>query len=233
MPIFGNAAVSKSPAPMASEITAANQEFVENAFQRGERRIILRERRAELGAFGGLFQNGSAGVDDDGFARAAPDGEVGGGIAGVIKTAFAEFFDEDLEFVRAAQIGFAVAAQHFVKQPDMIGDGQGHVAVGGGGENQFPAGGFLFAQKGEERFVIGQGGGINRDAPDELLFQESPAARPPEQNGQKLERIPPQQPRERFPEQIGLDERAVQIHDRAGFDFGRPSAVAAWVLINR
>jgi hypothetical protein len=45
-----------------------------------------------------------------------------------------------------------------------------------------------------------------------LLLQKSPAPRPPEKNGQELERISPQQPRQRFPEQIGLDERAVQVH---------------------
>jgi hypothetical protein len=60
--------------------------------------------------------------------------------------------------------------------------------------------------------MIGQGGRINRDAPDELPFQESPAPRPPKQNEQELERISPQQPRQRFPEQISLDERAVQVH---------------------
>ena len=31
------------------EITAANQKFVEKTYQRGERRIILRERRAQAG----------------------------------------------------------------------------------------------------------------------------------------------------------------------------------------
>jgi len=61
----------------------------------------------------------------------------------------------------------------------VVGDGQGHVAVGGGDENQFPAGSLLFPQKGEKRFMVGQGGGINRDAPDELPLQESPAAHPP------------------------------------------------------
>ena len=40
------------------EISAANQEFVEKTFQRGEWRIILRERGAKPGAFCGSFQNG-------------------------------------------------------------------------------------------------------------------------------------------------------------------------------
>jgi hypothetical protein len=77
----------------------------------------------------------------------------------------------------------------------------------------------LFPQKGKERLVVGQGGGINCDAPDELPFQESPAAHPPKQNGQELERISSQQPRQRFPEQIGLDERAVQVHAERDFIF--------------
>ena len=99
----------QKPGADGQEITAANQEFIEKTFQRGEGRIILRERRAGLGAFGGPFQNGSAGIDDDGFARAAPDGEIGGRIAGVVKTAFAEFFGERLEFIGAAKVGFTVA----------------------------------------------------------------------------------------------------------------------------
>jgi hypothetical protein len=93
--------------------------------------------------------------------------------------------------------------------------------IGRGGEDDFPPGGFLFAKIFQERFVEGQGGGINRDPRGNFLFQPGATARPPEQNLEKPERIAPEQSRERFPEQVGFDERAVQIHDERDLIFGR------------
>ena len=139
-------------------------------------RIIFQKRRAELCAIGGLVHHYAAGVDDNSFTRAAPNGEVGGGIAGIIKTAFAEFCDQRLKFVPAAEIGFAIAAQNFVEKADVIGNRFRHLQIGRRGENDFSPGGFLFTEKFQERFVVGQGGRVNRDASGKLLFQERAAA---------------------------------------------------------
>jgi hypothetical protein len=190
-----------------------DEQLVEETLCREQRRIIFRECRAKLGAVRSLVQQGAAGVDDDGFARAAPDGEVGGRIAGVIKAAFAEFLQERLELVSAAHVGLAVAAKKFIEQAGVIGNRFRHPQIGRGGENDFPPGGFLFAEKFQKRFVIGQGGGINFDSRGEFMFQQRATAHPPEQDREKLEWISSQQPSEGFPEQVGFDERAVQIHD--------------------
>ena len=120
-----------------------------------------------------------AGVDDDGFARTAPHGEIGGGITGVIKAARAEFFRERAEFVFAAKIRLAVARQHFIKQADVCSDGLRHFQIGCGGENDFATRCFFRAQPSKKSFVIGQGGGINLDPGGELLFQPGASARPP------------------------------------------------------
>ena len=113
---FGERAGEQNSSAGGGEITAADEKFVEKTFRHEQRRIIFHESRAELGAGRLPDQQRAAGVDDDGFARAAPDGEVGGGIAGVVKSAFAEFCDERLELVSAAQIGFAVAAENFIEE---------------------------------------------------------------------------------------------------------------------
>ena len=155
-PNLGNAAVSKSPGTDRRQITAAQEKFVEKPFQRAEGRIIHGKRRAGPGALGGAFHQPRPGIDDNRQTRAAPDGEVGGRIAGVIKAAFAEFFDERLELVLAAEIGPAIAGEHFIEKPDVTGNGQGHVAVGRRDQHQFPARAFLFAQKREKRFVVRQ-----------------------------------------------------------------------------
>ncbi len=222
----GNANVGKRGGEQKSggnggETAAADEKLVEKTFQRSESRIVPGESRAKPGAFRGLVHQRAAGIDDDGFARAAPDGKVGGRIAGVIEAAFTEYFHERLEFVPAAQVGFAVAAKNFIEEAGVIGNRFGHLQIGRGGENDFSPAIFLFAEKFQERFVEGQGGGINRDAPRELLLQERTPARPPEQNLKKAERILSEQPRERFPEQVSLDERAVQIHDERDLIFGR------------
>ena len=109
-------------------------------------------------------------VDDDGFARAAPDGEVGGRIAGVIKAAFAEFGREGLELVFAAQIAPAVAAEDFIKEAGVIGNWFRHLQIGSGGENDFFSGGFLFTEKFQKRLMVGQGGRVNPDKRGEPLF---------------------------------------------------------------
>ena len=221
MPGLVKAVASRSSGANGGEIPAANEKLVEKTFCRKKRRIIFRECRAKLGAVRSLVQQGATCVDHDRFARAAPDGEVGGRIAGVIEAAFAEFFHERLELVPAAQIGFAVAAENFIEEAGMVGNGFCHLQIGRGGENDFSPGGILFSEKFQEQFVVRQGGRINFDSRGEFMFQQRSSARPPEQNRKKPERISPQQPRERFPEQVGLDERAVQIHDERDLIFGR------------
>ena len=142
-------------------------------------------------------------------------------IAGIIETAQAKLVDERLELGFAAKIGPAIAGEHFVEQPDMAGHRQCHAAVGRRGQHQFPARALLLAQKREERLLVRERGRVKGDAPGELLFQERPAAQPPIKNRKKLQWIPPEQPRQRFPEQIGFNERAVQIHAERDLAFAR------------
>jgi len=122
---------------MAAKYRLRMKKLVEKTFRQKKRRIILHESRAKLGAICRLIQQRAAGIDDDGFARAAPDGEVGGRIAGVIKAAFAEFLRERLQFVFAAQVRLAVAAKNFIEQAGEIGDGFCHLQIRRGGENDF------------------------------------------------------------------------------------------------
>ena len=125
----------QKPGDNRQQIATSDEQFVQHAFENREGRIAIHECRAKLRALSGLRQNGLARIDHDGFTRAAPYGEVGGGISRIIKTAHAKFFRERLEFVIAAQVYFAVAAENFVEQPDVIGDGQRHLQIRRGGEN--------------------------------------------------------------------------------------------------
>ena len=65
----------------------------------------------------------------------------------------------------------------------------------------------------EKGFIQRQVGGINGHARGELLFQQRPSTRPPEENLEYGKRIPAQESRERFPHHVGADERAVEVND--------------------
>ena len=110
-----------------AEIAAPEKEFIQEPAQNQKPRIARIERRPQGCTVCGFPEDGPAGIDDDGGAGAAPHGEIGGGISGVIKAARPELCRQRLEFVTAAQVGFSIAGHHFVKQPHMPGYRQGHL----------------------------------------------------------------------------------------------------------
>ena len=75
---FGERRGQQKPRANRSKITASQKKFVEKPPQRGECRITDIESWTQLCALGRPVDKKAAGVDDDGFARAAPDSEVRG-----------------------------------------------------------------------------------------------------------------------------------------------------------
>ena len=167
-----------------------------------------------MGDFSRFVQHRLRGVDDNGRARAAPDGEVVRGIAGIVKAAFAELVDQREAFVFPAQIGFAIAGEHFIEEAEMVHNRLRHAAVGSSGQDNFSAGIFFFPQPIQKSILIGQGLGIHLHARGQFLLEQGASARPPEQNLEKGQRIPPQQQRERFPHQVGADDGAIEVNDQ-------------------
>ena len=65
---------------------------------------------------------------------------------------------------------------------------------------------------GQERLVVGQGGGIERDALHNLVLQVRLAFGNPSRNTEKARRALPQQQEEGLMKRIQLDECPVKIH---------------------
>lgn len=105
---------------------------------------------------GGPDQPGAA--DDDGVAGGGPDGEIGVGIADIVKAALAKVLHQGGGLGGAFEVVLAVAGEDLGEEADAVGDGLGDALIGGGGQDQTAAGGPFLAQPVDEFSIQRQGG---------------------------------------------------------------------------
>ena len=80
----------------------------------------------------------------------------------------------------------------------MVSNGIGSAIVGGGGQYQRPSVFVFFSNVGEEGPVVGEGGGIERDALHDLVFEPGLSFGDPAGDAKETGRTPAEQEKERL-----------------------------------
>lgn len=168
---------------------------------------------------GCLAQQRARCVDHDGVARMSPDRQVCPRIACVIEAPFAEAVHEGAGLGAASEVRLAVAGEGFAEQPEMIRHGLGGATVGGGDEVEWAPGAVLLPEMVEKTPDPREAVHGHMDPSRQLGLQKGTAAEPPEQGLDQMEGMLFPVADESLPEEIGPDQRAVEIHaerDRVG-----------------
>ena len=145
-------------------------------------------------------------------SRRLPDREVGRRVPHIV-----EFFRpitlfEGVSLGGAFEIPNAVAGDDVVENAEVRGHRPGEGAVGGGRQHDLPA---RLAFRGDQRqdvLAIREGGGVDLAATGDLPLQCRAAFQQPERHQDEASRARPKHHAERFPEQVGRDQGAVEVH---------------------
>ena len=161
--------------------------------------------------------------DEDGGAGVAPDVQIDAGVPGVDIILRAEAAVEFFALGAAAVIARAVAADHFVEYPKMIGDGAGDGLIGAGGEHEPAPKSVLLAEIFQEPGVIGEGGDVEASVLGEAALEGGAAGEDPDWQHEQMQRMAAGEIENRFDEGIGAKKRSIQIDDQreGGFGVGR------------
>ena len=100
---------------------------------------------------------------------------------------------------------------HSIKQAEVCGDGLCEFFVGSGCEHDFSLG-LAFGPQPVHHFgAIGQTCRIKFHAPGDFVLEAANAAGKPDRKHECIQRIGPEQREDAFPQQVGRDQRAIEI----------------------
>ena len=159
----------------------------------------------------------------------APDGEIDRCIASVVEAVFAEARRQRIGLGGAGYVLPAIAGDHLVEQAHMTRHRFGDSGIGGAAQHDRPAA-VLFTQPAEQRLVVGQVGGVRNGAACDLALETGLASEEPEWQHEQVQRIAPQQHRQRFVQGVTEDQRPVQIDSQRWQDGSAHgfTILAAW-----
>ena len=160
-------------------------------------------------------------IDQHGLARLFPDGHIRPRIAGVGEIPATGQFADAPQLGLAFQIGFGVAANGLIEQPEMLANLIGAALVRRRDQRHPAPAGALFPQPGKHFGIVRQAGGIKDDAAGKLLLEPGAAPQQPKWNREQVQRIAPHQPQRRLEQQIGADQRAVEIDEQMAVGLSR------------
>ena len=150
--------------------------------------------------------------DRIGDPAVVPHRHVDPGIADVVEALRAVAPDQ----LGGLVVGGQVAAFSVACTPSnncrCVGDGVGHAAVRAGRQDREPP---LFALRpdlGEQGLVVGQRRRVDLDRRGELVLERHLALQQPQRQAPGLQEILLEEQQDGFPQQIRIDQRAVQVH---------------------
>ena len=173
--------------------------------------IRAREDLDHLGRSARGAEDAVGRIDHDRTVRGSPDVEIGTGVPGVVEAAGAEPLHQHLGLAVARQVGGPVAREHLREDPDVVGDRRDHLHVGGGGEDDPPAGRPLRSEVGEQLLTIRQRLGTDAHPPRDHPLESRLSPQEPERHDEQRPGPLPHETDDRLPQQIGRQQRAVEI----------------------
>jgi len=177
-------------------------------------------------------------IDNNGLTGLLPNGEVDGGIAGVIEGALSKAFGETSAFVLTSKVSLAVAGENFMEQAQVISDTPGKAGIRGSREDKLATHATLSLEIFQERLIVREGRGVNVDTSCDLVLQAGATGEQPDRNEECIKRIMPEQPNQRFPDHICINEGAIKVDTkRHGWVFNgnrrRHVQISFWKLADR
>ncbi len=157
-----------------------------------------------------------AGRDDIDLLRGPPDGQVGSRIADVRKFAVSVLAAVGLdcrELGGSLQVLAPLGAQSIVEQSQMIGDSPGRHGIAGRGQHDLSAFEPLGLDELQDLIAVGQAGHVGQDQRGNLSL-EMGGPRAAREEACARARLLTHDQQQRFPQQIGGDQRTVEIDER-------------------
>ncbi len=126
------------------------------------------------------------GVGEHGHAGLAQHGQVGPGVADVVK--LAELVLEACELLFPGKVGSPIGGENAFKYAQMRRDALRQAAISAGSEKDLPAYATLGLKKSKQLYVVGQAGGIERGVLRHFKLEAGAALHQPEGDAPELER---------------------------------------------
>jgi hypothetical protein len=146
------------------------------------------------------------------LARRVEDFEVVPAVAIIVEAGIAIGGDKGGALAVRSQVFRPVRRQHGIEDAEMRGDLLGKLARRAGGQDELAAGGMRGLQTLHHLLAIGQRGRIDVDAPGYLQLQRRRPPGEPERHQEQVERILAQEQEQPLPQQIGRDQRPIEIN---------------------
>ena len=158
------------------------------------------------------------GIHDDRFVRLGPHGQIGGRISRIGKAASPVSLNQEGNLACAFEIGRSIAPEHpLIEQPEMSRYGTGKTLMTGCGQHQLTPSPAFVGEKLDQSLVVGERASIERHTAGNFMLERGFAFQQPEGKLKDRERTLLQQRQQRFPQQIGPDERAIKIDTKRTF----------------
>ena len=199
-----------------------------NPVGQGQAQTIATAGKAQIGITASGSGNGDAaiGTNHIGAPGSLKQRHIGLTVAAIVEGLPRETAPHRLQLGVALVVAGPVTGQHLIENLQMSGDVFGKQFIGRRGQHDEPPVRMFASQPGDKAMPIRQGNRIDRADMNQRTFESGAAAQHRKQSQQTTPRVGPQTRRKTLPEQIGANQRAIEVDDQhrlvdIGFGRGR------------